>query len=214
LAKEERIMLPELMVGMVPGLQPDPVSAALARFAQVQAYQLTLRSEGGRGEEVIHYTYRQPGYIRMDLVTPYRGAVVSYRPDTREVQLWPFGSPGQRAGLTLSPTNRMVRSARGHRVDQSDVGTLLRNVQQLQRHGTTRLMNDTVIGNRPARHLVVEGDPGQRVGEVARYELWLDSEQLFPLKVVSYGGQGERLETVRLEDIVINPVLPRDVFDP
>ena len=207
-------MLPELLMVVALGLEPDPLSAALSRFAQVHAYQLTVRGEGRRGEEVIRYAYRRPGFIRMDMVTPYRGAVLIYSPETRRVRLWPFGSPERRAGLSLSPLNPLVRSARGHRVDESDVGTLLRNVQRLQQRGELHHLGAAVIDGRRSHHLVVQCEEEHRVGEVARYELWLDDETLFPLKVISSDRLGSVIETVWLEEIVIDPDLPENFFSP
>ncbi|MCE8020405.1 DUF1571 domain-containing protein [Halomonas sp. MCCC 1A11036] len=207
-------MLLLVLVAMSAPLAEDPIAASLARIDALQGYRLTLRSQGNGGEEVIRYSYQRPGYVRMDMETPYRGAVLIYRPDTGRVQLWPFGSPGRRAGLSLRPTNRLVRSSRGHRVDQSDVGTLLRNVQQVQRHDTARLLEPTELDGRPARHVVVEAEPGRAVREVARYDLWLDDETLFPLRVVSYDRRGERLESVRLENIDLDPGFLPDHFTP
>lgn len=207
-------MLPELLLIVTLGLSPDPIAGALERFEQIGAYRLVLRSQGRRGEEVIRYAYRRPGFIRMDLVSPYPGAVLIYSPETRRVRLWPFGSPERRAGLSLSPLNPLVRSARGHRVDQSDVGTLLRNVQRLHRRGTLRLLGEAPIDGRRSYHLVVQGDEGHRVGEVAGYELWLDAETLFPRRVISTDRRGGLLERVQLEQIVIDPALPADFFTP
>jgi outer membrane lipoprotein-sorting protein len=207
-------MLPLLLLALsdVPG--PDPVAEALARVDSLSGYRLTLRSQGSGGEEIIHYSYRSPGDVRMDMETPYRGAVLIYRHDTGRVQLWPFGSPGRRPALSLRPTNRMVRSSQGHRVDQSDVGTLLRNVQRLQHHGSTRRLEPVTHEGRPVQHVVVEAEPGRTVHEVARYDLWLDDETLFPLRVASYDRRGQRMESVLLEDVQLDPDFPTDHFDP
>lgn len=207
-------MLLLVLVAMSATFEEDPIAAALAQVNALSGYRLTLRSQGSGGEEVIRYSYRQPGYVRMDMETPYHGAVLIYRPDTDKVQLWPFGSPGRRAGISLRPTNRMVRSSRGHRVDQSDVGTLLRNVQQLQLHGSARRFEPTTLDGRLVQHVVVEAEPGRTVHEVARYDLWLDDETLFPLRVKSYDRRGERLESVRLEEVILDPVFPPDHFAP
>lgn len=207
-------MLLLVLVAMSVSIEEDPIAAALARIDALQGYRLTLRSQGSGGEEVIRYSYQHPGYVRMDMETPYRGAVLIYRPDTGKVQLWPFGSPGRRPGLSLRPTNRMVRSSRGHRVDQSDVGTLLRNVQQLQQHGNARLLEPTTLDEHPVQHVVVEAEPGRTVHEVARYDLWLDEETLFPRRVISYDRRGERLESVHLEDVELDPAFPPDHFSP
>jgi outer membrane lipoprotein-sorting protein len=207
-------MLPLLLVAMSGTVEEDLIAASLARVDALRSYRLTLRSQGSGGEEIIRYSYRAPGYVRMDMESPYRGAVLIYRPDTGKVQLWPFGSPGKRAGISLRPTNRMVRSSHGHRVDQSDVGTLLRNVQQLEQHGNARRLEPTNLDGRPVQHVVVEAEPGQAVHEVARYDLWLDDETLFPLRVMSYDRRGERLESVHLEDVTLDPDLPAEHFSP
>lgn len=207
-------MLLLLLVAMSVAAEEDPIAAALARIDALSGYRLTLRSQGSGGEEVIRYSYRSPGYVRMDMQSPYRGAVLIYRPDTGKVQLWPFGSPGTRGSISLSPTNRMVRSSRGHRVDQSDVGTLLRNVQQLQQHGSARRLEPTTLDGRSVQHVVVEAEPGRSVHEVARYDLWLDDETLFPLRVISYDRRGERLESVNLEDVDLDPAFPPGHFSP
>lgn len=207
-------MLSLMLVAMSGAVEEDLVAAALARVEALAGYRLTLRSQGSGGEEVIHYSYCRPGYVRMDMVSPYCGAVLIYRPDTGKVQLWPFGSPGSRAGLSLRPTNRMVRSSRGHRVDQSDVATLLRNVQQLQQLGSARRLAPTTLDARPAQHVVVEVEPGRAVHGVARYDLWFDDETLFPLRVMSYGRRGERLESVRMEDVILDPELSDNHFVP
>jgi outer membrane lipoprotein-sorting protein len=207
-------MLHLLMVAMSDSAGQDPIAAALARIDALSGYRLTLRSQGSGGEEVIRYSYQRPGNVRMDLEAPYRGAVLIYRPDTGYVKLWPFGSPGKRRGISLRPTNRMVRSSRGHRVDQSDIGTLLRNVQQLQRHGVTRELGASELDGKAVQHIVVEAEPGRSVHEVARYDLWLDDETLFPSRVISYGRRGERLESVRLEGVSLEPGFASDDFDP
>lgn len=205
-------MLPELMMAIALALEPDPVAAALSRVEQLEAYRFTLRSQGEGDAEVIRYAYRRPGFIRMDLVTPYAGVVLIYSPETRRVRVWPFGVPGR--SLSLSPVNRLVRSARGHRVDRSDVATLLRNVQRLQQHGELQRLGEAEIDAHSTLYLAVVGEPGNGGGEVARYELWLDRETAFPRRVVSHDRHDQRIETVHFRDIELAPRLPADFFSP
>ncbi|MDN3520663.1 sigma-E factor regulatory protein RseB domain-containing protein [Halomonas ramblicola] len=205
-------MLAELLIALALAQGPDPIAEALARFEALAAYQATLHGQGPRGEEVIRYSYRHPGHIRLDMVTPQHGAVLVYSPETRRVRVWPFGAPGP--NLSLRPTHRLVRSARGHRVDQSDLGSLLRNVQRLQWHGELRDLGEARIGEHEVRHLAVQGAPGHAVDDIARYELWLDAEHGLPRRVVSLDRHGRELERVRLEDLVLDPELPPDHFSP
>ena len=37
-----------------------------------------VRSARGAESQIIHYSYRRPGFIRMEFVEPHRGAVLVY----------------------------------------------------------------------------------------------------------------------------------------
>ncbi|MFP2769358.1 LolA family protein [Oceanisphaera sp. KMM 10153] len=191
-------------------LNPEPLKEALARFERLDGYRLQLRSEGPDGNQHLLYAYRKPGLVRMDVLSPYAGAVLVYSPYRQQVRLWPFGLSWP--SVNLSPDHPLVTSPRGHRVDKSDVGVLLRKVLQMQKTGQTPVQNEAHISGRAARHLVVLGPDGP--GEAARYELWLDRESWFPLKVVSSDSRGNRLETVWLEQIELDPVFPDHFFFP
>lgn len=205
-------MLSELLLVMALAQGPDPIAESLARFEALDAYRVTLHSRGTAGEEIIHYSYRRPGHIRLEMVTPQRGAVLIYSPETRRVRVWPFGLAGPSLGLR--PTHRLVRSARGHRVDQSDLGTLLRNVQRLQWRGELRALGQERLGEHQVQHVTVQGDPGHMVGEVSRYELWLDATHRLPRRVISFDRHGRELERVTLDELVLDPPLPADHFSP
>lgn len=189
---------------------PDPLAQALARFEALQGYRLELRSEGPGGNQQLRYAYRKPGLVRLDVISPHAGAVLIYSPYSERVRLWPFGLKGP--SLSLRPDNRLVKSPRGHRLDRSDVGVLLDNVQRLRRQGESRLLRDITLAGRPVRQLLVRGpaEPGQ----VARYELWLDQALLFPVRVISHDARGNLLETVWLERIELDPDFADDFFFP
>ncbi|WP_425485271.1 LolA family protein [Burkholderia guangdongensis] len=193
----------------------DPVSAAQASFERATSYRATIRSTPSHGEPTeFRYAYRKPGYVRMDFVTPHRGAVLVYDPASRKVRLRPFGAHLPPA-LSLSPANRLVRDASGHRVDESDVGQLLRNVHALQRRGTTDDAGEETVDGRAAVHVTVTGAPGEQVAGVHRYALWLDARDGFPRKVVSYADGGDTpLETVTLDDVEIDVAFPDHFFEP
>lgn len=208
-------MLAGMLLVMTLGLvDTDPVADALARFSQLSSYQLTLRSRGPREVQVMRYAYRKPGFVRLELISPFKGAVLIYSPISRKVRLWPFGFSRRHSGFSLSPANRLVQSAGGHRVDESDVGALLHNLQRLQRQGETRLMGESMIGAKSVLRFSVDATGKAAVDEVSRYDVWLDSHSLFPLKVVSFDREGKELETVLMENVVINPEFPNNFFYP
>ncbi|ENG0234996.1 DUF1571 domain-containing protein [Burkholderia multivorans] len=193
----------------------DPVTVAQSQFDHVHSYRATIRSTARSGEHTeIRYAYLKPGLVRMDFVSPHHGAVLAYDPDDGKVRLRPFGVHMPPA-LTLSPDNPMVRDRSGHRVDRSDVGQLLRNVHALQQGGATVSEGEETVGGRTTLRVSVTGAPAQAVDGVHRYRLWLDTEDGFPRKVVSFADDdGEPLETVTLDDIELDVSFPERFFAP
>ncbi|KML62617.1 membrane protein [Burkholderia cepacia] len=193
----------------------DPVTVAQTHFDHVRSYRATIRSSARGGEHTeIRYAYLKPGFVRMDFVSPHHGAVLAYDPGDGKVRLRPFGAHAPPA-LTLSPSNPLVRDRSGHRVDRSDVGELLRNVHALQQGGATVTEGEEAVGGRTALRVSVTGAPAHVVDGVHRYRLWLDTEDGFPLKVVSFADDDDvPLETVTLDDVEIDVAFPERFFAP
>ena len=190
----------------------DFVFEGQARFDALANYRVTLKSTSAGKEPVeVRYGYRKPGFVRMDFIRPHAGATLVYSPETGKVMLWPFGFDTF-PRLMLNPDSRMILSPQGHRVDQSDIGTLLVNVRELQRHGDTQVVGDERIGTRSASHVVVTCRPGHTVTGVSRYELWFDAGHGLPVKVASERASGQPIETVLLEDLRID--LPESQLEP
>jgi outer membrane lipoprotein-sorting protein len=190
----------------------DPIDAAIERYRTVESYQVTLRSSRGDASDIIRYSYRRPGFVRMDFVQPHRGTVLIYSPLTGKVRLWPFG--GRLFSLTLSPENRLVQSSTGQRVDRSDIGALLENVKALRGNGETKVLGEEPVNGATAVRLTVSGKGNFTVGRVHRYELWLDRGSLLPLKVVSRDLDNEIIETVAMDGLRINVGLGDELFNP
>ncbi|QBR01676.1 DUF1571 domain-containing protein [Paraburkholderia pallida] len=182
----------------------DLVADAQARFDALANYQVRLISTSAGAEPVeVLYAYRKPGFVRMDFIRPHAGATLVYSPASRKVMLWPFGFDTF-PRLVLSPDSRMIRSPQGHRVDQSDIGTLLVNVQALQQHGDTQVAGTDIVGTCQASHVIVTCGPGHVMTHVSRYELWFDTSEGLPVKVVSESASREPIETVLMEDLRID----------
>lgn len=203
-----------LVAAALVSVDANPVSAAIERYQTVESYQVTLRSSSGSTEsEVIHYHYKKPGFVRMEFVQPFKGAVLVYSPSTKEVSLRPFGALRVPV-FTLSPGNRLARSAGGHRVDRSDVGALLQNVKALQEHGATEVLGEEPADGRQAIHVAIIGRDNFSVEGVHRYDLWLETSTLWPLKATSHDVKNALIETVVMDDLQINPTFPDDFFNP
>lgn len=204
---------------MVLAASPGPASAdtldeALARFASIETYWVTLRSSespGGAYREVIRYAYRKPGWVRMDFRRPYAGMVLIYSPKKKAVRLWPFGPTGP--GFTLDPDNWLLTSAGKHRVDRSDIGALLSHVLQLRQQGIVEVLGEEPLNGRTVLRLRVTGRDRDEVDRVHRFDLWLDAASLMPLKVEAYDRNGAPVDLVVMDDLELNPALPAGIFD-
>lgn len=177
----------------------DPVAHAIESYSKVASYRVTLVSKSGDSKETIRYFYEKPGFVRMEFVEPHRGAVLVYDPLKREVKLKPFGFLSFFV-MTMGPENRLIKSARGHTVDKSDIGSLLENVKKLQESGSARVEGYESVGDRPAAVVIVEGAAPAPDG-TSKYVLWLERKSFLPLKVRAYDNEGRLIEDVLMEDL-------------
>jgi hypothetical protein len=188
----------------------DPIAAALKIYEKITAYQVTLRSKVDDLSEEMRYYYKS-GRVRMEFIKPHNGAVLTYNPLKKEARLKPLGLIHH--AVTLGPESGLIRSSGGHKINESDIGSLLRVVVKLQSNGKTDRVREEDIAGRPAVLVRVRGNKDYTVYGIHRYDLWLDKEMHLPLKVVSYDLIGELIEEVLMDDLEINLDLPDDLFD-
>jgi len=188
----------------------DPVDDALGAFMRLQSYSVTLRAQTGR-TEIIKYHYRKPGYVRMEFEEPHKGALLAYDPLSREVTLRPFGFL-KTFKMNLNPESSLVRSSRGHTVDESDIGALLEAVDRLKRNGTMEVKGAQEAAGKMATIVEVRGKDGYEVDGINFYRLWFDEESSLPVRVEAYGKNGEVIEAVEMRDLEVDPVFPADFF--
>lgn len=206
-------MLEELFLVALPLADTaNPIEAVIERYRNVAAYQMTVTSSSRDKTEIMRYYFRKPGFVRMEFVKPFSGAVLVYDPEKKRARLWPFGYRKFPA-LTLSPENRLIQSATGQRVDRSDVGVLYQNVKTLQEHGKTGIVGNEPVDGKETVQVTVEGNEGFSVGAVHRYQLWLDQSTGFPVKVSSHDAAGRLIEVVEMGELKINPEFPQGFFN-
>ena len=189
---------------------PDnPVAIALRNYRNITTYQVTLRSKSHNSFEEIRYYYKS-AYIRMEFIKPLNGAVLTYNPIKKEVRLRPFSFTDH--VFTLRPDNDIIQSSAGHKVDQSDIGSLLGIVAKLQSNGKTYTMGDESLSGRQTVLVKVTGIEDFTICGIHQYDLWLDKMTYLPLKIISYDLLEGVIEEVLMDDLEIDLDLPDDLF--
>ncbi|MCD6187808.1 MAG: DUF1571 domain-containing protein [Desulfuromusa sp.] len=181
----------------------NPLQQADEQFQALSSYSTTLRSYG-EAEQIITYRYKKPGYVRMDFIKPHKGAAIVYRSDTGKVQLRPFGFIKSMT-FNMKPTAKLVLSPRGHRVDESDIGVLLKNAQKLAQSGSLKVLREETVQQNTMVVLEIIGKENVLVDGVHRYLLWLDTRLKLPRIVESYDNANQLIEGLFLDDLIINP---------
>ncbi len=195
----------------IAGVEMDPVLTAIENYENVRTYQVTLRSKSGAPEEIIRYFYMKPGFVKMEFIKPSRGAGLVYNPYTKKATVTPF-SFLKSLHFSINPGNRLITSAKGHRIDKSDIGELLRSVRELQQKGKTDVLGEDNIGGRSAIGFDIKGEGDTAVDGIHSYQLWMDRETFLPLKALSFDAGGRLIEEVLMDDIEINIDFPENFF--
>ena len=189
---------------------PDnPVAIALRNYRNITTYQVTLRSKSHNSFEEIRYYYKS-AYIRMEFIKPLHGVVLTYDPVKKEVRLRPLRFTNR--VVTLNPDNHMIQSSAGHKVDESDIGSLLGIVAKLQSNGKTNIIGDESLSGRQTVLVRVTGIEDFTVCGIHQYDLWLDKTIYLPLKLVSYDLRERVIEEVLMDDLEIDLDLPDNLF--
>ena len=204
-----------LLLALAPATLPgDPLDTALARYHAVASYRVTIHSRSDGSAEIFRYFFKRPGFVRMEFIQPHKGAVLVYNPVKREAKLKPFGFINPLV-LTLNPDNPLITSARGHRVDASDIGALLETARMLRAKGKSRTMGAVAEGGRKRILVAIEGNDSEVVaGSVHRCLLWLDARTFLPVRAITYEENGALVEDVRLDGMEVNIPLPDGLFEP
>ncbi|WP_340695503.1 hypothetical protein [Hydrogenobacter thermophilus] len=183
----------------------NPLDEAIHRFEkEYNYYSYIMKVSDGT---VLKYFYAKPGYVRMDIIEPFKGATLVYDPNTNKVFVRPFKNIKSLI-LKLSPDNPMIKSSKGHRIDESDILTLLNTVKELRDKG------EMIVEDRGSCYYMdVKGGRGFMVrGNIARFVLILEKGSFFPKYVASYDKDGGLIEEVSFEDISINVGFSKGIF--
>ncbi|MCP4116610.1 MAG: hypothetical protein GY737_14615 [Desulfobacteraceae bacterium] len=174
------------------------------RFNDLTNYTALLDSEGENSRNRVLYTYKKPGFIQMDFIRPHRGARLIFDPTKNRVTLRPFST--RLITLDLSPDNRLITAPRGHTVDQSDLGALIRPAKNCAKKGRVTTLPPELVEGLPCPRLMIEC--AQKT-----YILWIHPRLRLPIKIQKIFSGGTR-ETVFLRTLAVDVPLDDTVFKP
>ena len=188
------------LLASLSSMPQDTITAALKSYDTVASYRVTLRVMHGNSNDIIQYSFKKPGFVRMDFVKPHKGAVLVYDPAANRVRLQPFGI-SKAFALSLSPDSRLVKSPSGHQVNESDIGALLRRVLLLQKQGLATVQGEELVGGKATVLVNIVGKDGFSLDATHSFLLNLDAATLLPLQVRTYDVAGKLLEKVLMDDL-------------
>ena len=175
--------------------EDDPLLSEMTdKFNALTNYTTLLDSEGEGERSKIFYTYKKPGFIRMDFIQPHKGAMLIFNPIKNKATLRPFSKWF------------FITDSKGHTVDQSDIGALIRSIVVSAREGSVTHLPPETLENLACPRLRVESTK-------TTYLLWIHPEFRLPIKVVKLFSEGEK-EVVFLRNLIVDASLDDTLFIP
>ncbi len=198
---------------------PGYANAVLERlntaYAGIGAYQTEVEtSEYQQGRLVatrrFRFSFQKPGRLRIDMHTPHPGMRLVYPDENGKVWVR-FGGWMGFMHLRLAPDNALFATRSGQRIDQSDIGLLIRNIGRSltdQRRGALQVAEQ----GRQLRLDVVAADHFLS-GVTTRYLFVIDKTLWLPVAVEERTPAGQLRRSIDFRQLRIDPVFPEHFFD-
>ncbi len=189
-----------MFISAAAAAEPDPIGEFERAYSKVDSYSVEINSSLG---EVVNYSYKKTGHVRMDFIKPHGGAVIVYNPETNKVRVRPFGYVKPLV-LTYKPDSRVVRSKNGHQLNDSDLGVLLGSVKKVRDNGIMKVVGEEKIGDVDTIAVSVKAEGGFTDYRVNEYRLWLSKVTKLPVRIDAFGADGKLQERTFLNNIKLN----------
>jgi hypothetical protein len=184
-----------------------------AAYSGVNDYQTnvevrTYKTEGSFETQKFLYTFKKPKWIRLDLESPHSGMILVYPDKSGKVGVRP-GGVARIFHFHLSSGNRLIMGASGRRIDQTEVGLLIKNISHSltdQRRGPIQIEQDGYIR---IRVLAVNHF---REGILTLYQFFIDKDLWLPVKVEESTPSGQLERSISCENPRINTYVSDSFF--
>ena len=185
-----------------------------AAYAGVQDYRMRVASvvrKRGRPQEKTRllYHFKRPDRFRIDFLEPHPGLALVYPTDSGKVHIQPGGF-FRFFKISLDPGSARLEVSPGQRIDQADLGLLVRNIarsltEPLSGGPSLRFTPEVVIAE-------VEAENHFQPGVRTRYEFWIDRQRWLPVRVREAVPDRRWERDVAFEELETNLGLPDALF--
>lgn len=185
-----------------------------AAYARVEGYRTETEVNDYREGEAVGmkrflYTFRKPNHVRIDMKSPNPGMVLVYPDENGKVAVKPGGWAGF-LKLHLSPDNALLRTSAGQRIDQTDLGLLIRNIG----HSLTdrRRGESKVIEEEGRVRIEVPAEDHFMAGVVTLYHFTIDTARWLPVEIKEFTPDGVLKRTVIFRNMQTASAIPDSLF--
>ena len=174
-----------------------------AVYAQIEDYQMEtevkIYNEGQIVEtERFLYTFKKPDHTRIDMESPYAGMVLVYPGEDGKVTIKPGGLIGF-LKLHLFPDSALLRTAAGQRIDQTNLGLLIKNIGHSL---TDRRRGEVRITEQDGQvRIEVLAEDHFLAGVLTLYHFFIDKTRWLPVKVREFTPKGILKREVRFRNL-------------
>jgi outer membrane lipoprotein-sorting protein len=185
-----------------------------AAYVGIEDYRarLQIKARGRDGSlktKKVLYTFKKPQWVRLDFELPHPGMVLIYPDKNGKVLVRPSGW-ARFLKLHLAPDNFLLKVSPGQRIDQTDLGLLIRNIS----HSLTDRRRGQMEVEREDGYirLRVLADNHFREGIVTRYQFVIDRRLWLPVEVEESTPDGILERLVVFRSLRVNIGVPDSFF--
>ncbi len=169
----------------------------------------TYSKNGSFETETFLYSFKKPKRIRFDFESPYPGMVLVYPDKDGKVVIRPSGL-ARFLKLRVAPDNSLLKVPSGQRIDQTDLGLLIRNIA----HSLADGRRGPIEAGEEDGYIEIRvlADNPFRKGVITLYHFAIDRRLWLPVKVEESTSDSQLERTVIFQNLRINIGIPDSLF--
>jgi outer membrane lipoprotein-sorting protein len=191
------------------------VSQMEAAYAGVADYRMHVKiktpvEDGSFRTETFLYTFKKPYRIRLDFESPYRGTVLVYPDKEGKVLVRPWGW-SSRWEFHLEPDAFLLRNPWGQRIDQTDLGLLIKNISRSI--GESRRGPLEIKEEQGHVRLQVLSENHFRPSRLTQYVFLIDKDIWLPVSIEESTPEGLLERQIHFRNLRLNRGIPESLFE-